>query len=77
MSCLGSHLHSIGVHGLAGVELPVLEGGNDLLGKGLGLGLEVLDFLIGLARVNEVLLDGLHVACDWWISTLAHCCPVD
>ena len=56
--------HAVGVHGLAGVELPVLElGEDDVLGEGTGLGLEVLDLLGGLALLLEGGLDGLHVAC--------------
>lgn len=58
--------HAVGVHGLAGVELPVLElGEDDVLGEGTGLGLEVLDLLVRLALLLEGVLDGLHVACCW------------
>ena len=60
----GRHSHGIGVHGLAGVELPVLEVGNDLLGEAGGARLERLDLLGRLALLLELGLDGLHVACD-------------
>lgn len=35
--------HAVGVHALASVKLVVLEVGDDLLSKALGLALEVLD----------------------------------
>jgi len=57
------NLHAIGVHGLASVELPVLEGANDLLGEALSLGLEVLDLIFGLALSLKGSLDRLHVTC--------------
>jgi hypothetical protein len=53
--------HAVGVHGLSGVELPVLEGTDDLLGESLGTSLELLDlFLRGVSGLH-LLLDGLHV----------------
>ena len=66
--------HAVGVHGLAGEELVVLEVGDDLLGVALGLGLKVLDGgLVGTLGL-ESLLDCLHVAC--WQSVLggSGCC---
>ena len=53
--------HAVGVHGLAGEELPVLEGTDNLLGKGLGTSLELLDLLIRGAVGLHGLLDLLHV----------------
>src|SRR5688500_1057835 len=55
--------HTVGVHGLAGVELVVLEVADDLLGESGGLGLEVLDSGLVSALVLESLLDRLHVTC--------------
>jgi hypothetical protein len=55
--------HAVGVHRLAGEELVVLEVANDLLGKALGLGLEILDLCLVGALCLEGLLYGLHVAC--------------
>jgi hypothetical protein len=55
--------HTIRVHGLASVELVVLEVGDDLLGETRGLGLEVLDGGLVSALVLEGLLNCLHVAC--------------
>jgi hypothetical protein len=55
--------HAVRVHRLAGVELVVLEVGNDLLGKALGLALEVLDLGLVGALGAEGRLDCLHVAC--------------
>lgn len=58
------HLHSIGVHGLASVELKVLEVGQQLLlDIGLGTLLESGDLLGGSALGLEASLDSLHVAC--------------
>jgi hypothetical protein len=56
--------HAVGVHGLAGEELVVLEVGNDLLGVARSLGLEVLNGGVVGALGLETLLDGLHVAYD-------------
>jgi hypothetical protein len=54
--------HPIGVHGLAGEKLKVLElGEDDILGVRLGLGLELLDLILRLPDLLEMLLDGLHV----------------
>lgn len=59
------NLHSIGVHGLAGVELEVLEIGKEgVLDELLGASLERLDLILGLASILETLLDSLHVACS-------------
>lgn len=49
--------HAIGVHGLANVELVVLEVGDDFLGVSLGLLLKVWLLVLG-----ERGLDSLHVA---------------
>jgi hypothetical protein len=54
--------HTVGVHGLASIELVVLEVGDDLLGEAGSLGLELLDGSLISALVLESLLDGLHVA---------------
>jgi hypothetical protein len=54
--------HAVGVHGIAGEELVVLEVGNDLLSELLGSSLELLDGLLVSALVLERLLDRLHVA---------------
>jgi hypothetical protein len=53
--------HAVGVHGLSSVKLPVLEVGNNLLGKGRGTSLKRLDFLIRGAVGLHRLLDLLHV----------------
>ena len=53
--------HAVGVHGLAGEELPVLEGTDNLLGESLGTSLELLDLIIGSTLGLHVLLDLLHV----------------
>lgn len=55
--------HAIGVHGLAGEELVVLEVADDLLSVARGLGLEVLDGGLVSALLLEAILDCLHVAC--------------
>jgi len=56
-----SHLHSVGVHGLADKELVVLEVGNDLLRVSLRTRLELLDRLVAGAVGLHSLLDLLHV----------------
>jgi hypothetical protein len=56
--------HAIGVHGLAGEELPVLEGADNLLGEGLSTSLELLDLLVGGVVGLHLLLDGLHVVLE-------------
>lgn len=57
-------LHSVGVHGLASVELKVLEVGQQLLlDVGLGTLLESGDGLGGSTLCLEAGLDSLHVAC--------------
>jgi hypothetical protein len=53
--------HAVGVHGLAGEELPVLERADNLLGEGLGTSLELLDLLVRGVVGLHLLLDGLHV----------------
>ena len=53
--------HAVRVHGLAGEELPVLEGANNLLGEGLSTSLELLDLIVGGAAGLHVVLDLLHV----------------
>lgn len=59
------HLHAIGVHGLASVELEVLEVGQELLlDVGLGTLLELGDLLRVGALLLELGLDGLHVALE-------------
>lgn len=56
--------HAIGVHGLASVELEVLEvGQQSILDELLGARLESLDLVLRLALLLELGLDGLHVAC--------------
>jgi hypothetical protein len=55
--------HAVGVHRLSGVELVVLEVGDDLLGEALSLGLAVLDLGLVSTLGLESLLNGLHVAC--------------
>lgn len=63
--------HAIGVHGLASVELEVLEVGQDgLLDKLLGARLKGLDLSLVLAELLELGLDGLHVACMKCQSTV-------
>jgi hypothetical protein len=62
--------HTVGVHGLAGVELVVLEVANDLLGEAGSLGLELLDGGLVSALGLESLLDRLHVA-----YALVSCAP--
>lgn len=60
----GRDLHSVGVHGLASVELVVLEVGQQgLLDVGLGTLLESGDLLSGSTLSLEAGLDSLHVAC--------------
>lgn len=62
---LGGNLHAVGVHGLADVELIVLEVGKEsVLDERGGTGLELLDRLRGGALLLELRLDGLHVAYD-------------
>ena len=56
--------HAIGVHGLAGVELVVLEVGDNLLGVAGGTLLESGDLLGGGTLLLELGLDRLHVAWD-------------
>ena len=56
-----SHVHAIGVHGLANQELVVLEVANDLLGKALSTLLEFLDLILAGALLGKTLLDLLHV----------------
>jgi len=58
---LGNNIHSVGVHALADIELVVLEVANDLLGKGVGLGLEVLDLVLTGTLLSKSLLDIAHV----------------
>jgi hypothetical protein len=53
--------HAIGVHGLAGEELPVLEGTDNLLGESLSTSLELLNLLVRGAVGLHGLLDLLHV----------------
>ncbi|KAI3488803.1 hypothetical protein L1887_47144 [Cichorium endivia] len=54
--------HALGVHGLAGEELPVAEGADDLLGKGGGALLKGGDAVrVGLGELG---LDRLHVALE-------------
>lgn len=54
--------HSLGVHGLASVEVKVLEVGRELAREVLGgLGLPLLDLVIGLASLGHLTLDGLEV----------------
>ena len=55
--------HAVGIHALADQELVVLEVINDLLRKGLGAALELLDLLFGRALLLERLFDLLHVCC--------------
>jgi hypothetical protein len=56
--------HAVRVHGLAGVELPVLEGADNLLGEGLSTSLELLDLVVGGVSGLHLLLDGLHVVLE-------------
>lgn len=59
------NVQAIGVHGLAGVELQVLEHGEELvLDVGRGALLKGGDFLGGLASLLHGSLDGLHVALE-------------
>lgn len=58
-------LHSVGVHGLASVELKVLDVGQKLLlDIGLGTLLEGSDFLSRSTLLLESSLDSLQVACS-------------
>ena len=53
------------VGGHVGVEeLPVVEGGDDLLDEGLGVDLEGLDVFVGLAEFLQLFNDTLEVALD-------------
>ena len=56
--------HAVGVHALAGVELVVLEVGDDLLREVLRALLERLDLGRVRALLLEVALDRLHVALE-------------
>lgn len=59
----GKYVQAIGVHGLASVELKVLEVGQQLLlDVRLGTLLKLLDILLGLASLLQGTLDGLEVA---------------
>lgn len=59
------YLHALGVHGLASVELKVLDVGQKLLlDVALGTLLEGSDLLSGSTLLLEGSLDRLHVACS-------------
>ncbi len=61
----GGDVQAIGVHRLAGVELKVLEVGQQLLlDVGLGALLELGDLVGALAAVDQGLLYGLEVALE-------------
>jgi hypothetical protein len=56
--------HGVRVHALADKELKVLEAADNLLGVAAGLGLKVLDLVVGGAIRLERLLDLLHVGLE-------------
>lgn len=61
MEFKGECLHSIDIHTLTSVELPVLEAPKNLLGKGGSALLEGVNFLRGSSGILEVLENLLHV----------------
>jgi hypothetical protein len=65
--------HAVGVHGLAGVELVVLEVGDNLLGVTGSTLLEGGDLLGGSTVLQELSLDSLHVACRCQCESRAGC----
>lgn len=61
--------HGLGVHGLASVEVKILEVGTELSNEVLlGLALPRLDLVLGLASLGQLALDGLEVV--WRGNTL-------
>lgn len=70
---MGLYVHAIGVHGLASVEVEVLEVGEELLlDELLSTLLELLNLLGGLALLLELGLDSLEVACETHVRTRVH-----